>query len=309
MQHAKRAGSDAHKRPSVPAYDGEVAMDTRPILTFDTSAINELADDGDSRALVGGLGSGFFVRLTFTNMEEVVASSTGERRRKLLDVCGQLLSCGDCIDPPDELLKKLIVRFEEGSGFNWETVDVSVLNAKQVIVGDENFPDALAKEVRETARSYNSMFNRVYADAKPNFDKVLASNPERRPVSVSELVNGFRNGGQYWSIARSLYERLAQHSADDSTVRRFDLECPPFRIVLVALCVALYDRNTRLRGTGPSLQAGRADTFMAVYLPYCDQFVTNDDGQLACYKEVVSVDGLDVTVRFRREFRSSLLLA
>ncbi|MGA3328872.1 MAG: hypothetical protein ABSF45_30850 [Terriglobia bacterium] len=61
-------------------------MDARPRLTFDTSAINKLADDGHLRALVGGLGSGFFVRLTFTNVEEVVASTTGERRRKLLDV-------------------------------------------------------------------------------------------------------------------------------------------------------------------------------------------------------------------------------
>jgi hypothetical protein len=284
-------------------------MDARPILTFDTSAINKLADDSDSRALIGGLGSGFFVRLTFTNVEEVVASTSGQRRGKLLDVCGQLLSSGDCIDPPDELLKKLIARFEEPSPFNWETVDVSVPNAKQVIAGDQNFPDALAEEVREAARTHEGIFKRVYAYAKPYFDKVFAASPEKRPGSVSELVNGLRKGGQYWSIARSLYERVAEHPADDSTIRRFETVCPPFRVVMVALCTALYDRNTRSRRTGPSLRAGRADTFMAIYLPHCDQFVTNDPGQLACYREVVSVVGLGVTVRSYEEFRSTPCLA
>jgi hypothetical protein len=206
------------------------------------------------------------------------------------------------------LLKKLIVRFEEGSGFNWETVDVSVPNAKQVIAGDENFPDALAKEVRETARTYNSMFNRVYADAKPKFDKVLATSPDKRPASVSELVNAFRNGGQYWSIARSLYERFAQHSADDSTVRRFEAECPPFQALMIALCAAHYDRNARQPNAPRSVRAGWADTLMAVCLPYCNQFVTDDRGQLSCYKEVVSLGGLNITVCSFKEFRGGLCL-
>ena len=44
------------------------APDNRPIITFDTSAINRLADDPDCEALIDGLGVGFHPRLTFTSV-------------------------------------------------------------------------------------------------------------------------------------------------------------------------------------------------------------------------------------------------
>lgn len=47
-------------------------MENKPILTFDTSAVNRLADDPAREALIDGLVSGFFPRLTFTSIDEVV---------------------------------------------------------------------------------------------------------------------------------------------------------------------------------------------------------------------------------------------
>ena len=65
-------------------------MEDRPIWTPDTSAINRLADDPDSDALIAGLRSGFFVRLTFTSIGEVIAIENTDRRRKLLQSSGYL---------------------------------------------------------------------------------------------------------------------------------------------------------------------------------------------------------------------------
>jgi hypothetical protein len=169
--------------------------------------------------------------------------------------------------------------------------------AEQEIERQENFPDDLAKVVREEARTYDKTFDKVYADAKPNFDKVFVAGGKDRPANVSELVAGLQKGGQFWTKARNLYERVAERPADDAAIRKFVAECPPFHALMIALCAAQYGRNAQPPNAPRSLRSGRADTLMAVCLPYCNQFVTHDPGQLSCYKEVVSLSGLGVTVR------------
>lgn len=47
---------------------------------------------------------------------------------------------------------------------------------------------------------------------------------------------------------------------------------------------------------------------MAVCLPYCDQFVTADPRQLPAYREVVSIGGLNTTLKSYEEFRNGLIV-
>ena len=284
-------------------------MGYRPILTFDTSGINCLTDDADSVALIVGLRAGFHVRLTFTSVSEIIATTSGERRRTLLGVCRQLLSSGDCIGPQNDLLTKLIVRFEESPApFDWTTVSVRLPEAEDEIARQENFTDDLSEEEREFSRVNERVFVKVYDDAKPHFDKLFAEGTERIPSSVSELVTQLQTGGAFWTLAANLYSRVARKPADDSTIRRFAAECPPFYALMIALCAAQYERYVRPPMVSPSLRAGRNDTFVSVCLPYCHQFVTNDPGQLECFKEVVSIGSLDVTVRSYQEFRDSFFV-
>ena len=217
--------------------------------------------------------AGFHVRLTFTSVSEIIATTSGERRRTLLGVCRQLLSSGDCIGPQNDLLTKLIVRFEESPApFDWTTVSVRLARGR-----GRNRP---------------------------------SGELQRGPLggSVAELVTQLQTGGAFWTLAANLYSRVARKPADDSTIRRFAAECPPFYALMIALCAAQYERCVRPPRVSPSLRAGRNDTFVSVCLPYCHQFVTNDPGQLQCFKEVVSIGGLDVTVRSYQEFRDSFFV-
>lgn len=283
-------------------------MGNRPILTFDTSGINCLADDADSSVLIAGLRSGFYVRLTFTSVSEIIATTCGERRRVLLGVCRRLLASGDCIGPQNEVLTNLIAQFEEAPSFNWATVPVRLREAENEIARQENFSEELSEKEREEAREQASKFEGVYADAKPHFDDLFAAGTER-PASVSELVARLQvDGGAFWTLARDLFRRVAESPAEGATIQRFVEQCPPFHALLVALCAAQYDRCVRPPGTGPSLRAGRADTLMSVCLPYCNQFVTNDPRQLECFREVVSICGLDVVVRSYQEFRTAFFV-
>jgi hypothetical protein len=285
----------------------------RPTLTFDTSGISGtgcLADEPDSEALIAGLKAGFHTRFTFTSVSEIIATTSGERRRKLLRVCDRLLHAGDCIDPQHHIIRKMVARFEEPAPFDWTEIDVRFLKAEVEIARRNDFSDELAEQEREEVRASDKTFGKVYSDAKPAFDKLFASGVEKAPGSVSELVSRLQiEGGAFWGQARNLYERAAGKPVDEAVIRRFIAACPPFRALMVALCAAQYDRCIRPQNVGPSLRSGMNDTFMSVYLPYCQRFVTNDSGQLRCLREVASICQLDVAVQSYEEFRDGLFLS
>jgi hypothetical protein len=284
-------------------------MGYRPTLIFDTSSINRLADDPDSDALIAALRSGFHTRFTFTSVLEIIATTSGECRRKLAGVCKRLLCSGDCIDPQNEIIRKMVERFEQPSPFDWREVDVRFRDAEKEIARRDNFSDDLAEKEREDARASNRTFVKFYADAKPAFDRLYEAGTDRPPISVSEWVAQSQiEGGPFWTFARKLYEYVAKKPADEPTIRRFVAECSPFHAWMIALHSAQYDRCMRPRNAGPSLRSGRNDIIMSVCLPYCQQFVTNDSGQLECYKEVVSICDLNVNVRSYEEFRNGFFV-
>ncbi|HXP70925.1 MAG TPA: hypothetical protein VOA88_16705 [Candidatus Dormibacteraeota bacterium] len=280
-------------------------MDDRPIWTPDTSGINRLADDPDSDALIAGLRSGFFVRLTFTSIGEVIANEDADRRRKLLRICGLLLSAGDCIDPQHEILRKMVAEFEATPSFDWRKVRVDFPEAQVEIARRENFSDEEARQEREENEKLKDQFARVYEDAKPHFDRLFSSGAENPPRNVAELVARLQiPGGAFWTLAGNIYARVGKKSPDEALMRKFVAACDPFRALMVAFIAAQYDLCLRPERVGPSFRSGRNDTLMAICLPYCHQFVTNDKGQLACYRAVASVADLDVAVRSYEDFRN-----
>jgi hypothetical protein len=283
-------------------------VNTNPILSLDTSGINGLADDSESDILIAGLRTGFQVRLTFLNISEVIANEDRARRALLLRVCRRLISQGDCIDPPYEIIRKLVVEFEASSAFDWTQVRVDLPEAQNAIAREENFDDDLAEQERKESRALEKQFVKVYEDARPAFDTLFKDSTANQPESVSELVARLQSqGGAFWPLATGLYSRVGKLQPSEAMVRKFVGVCDPFRALMLGLCVAQYDRCIRPQNVGPSLRSGRIDTFMATCLPYCHQFVTDDSRQLACYKEIVSVARLNVAVKSYEEFRDGLL--
>jgi hypothetical protein len=284
-------------------------VEDQPIWTPDTSAINRLADDPDSDALIAGLKSGFFLRLTFTSLSEIIANENGDRRRKLLRVCKQLLPAGDCIDPQHEILRKMIPEFEANPSFDWRSLRVDFPQAQDVIARQENFGDQEARQEREENEQLKDQFARVYEDAKPHFDRLFTSGAASPPRDVAELVARFQiPGGVFWTLAGNLYARVGKKTPDETLMHKFVAECDPFRALMIAFFAAQYDLCVRPERVGPSFKSGRNDTVMAICLPYCHQFVTNDKGQLACYRAVASIAGLDMIVRSYEEFRNGFSL-
>jgi hypothetical protein len=235
----------------------------------------------------------------------IISTQNGERRKALLNVCRSLRRAGDFLYPQHEIIRKMVAAFETTSQFDWRTVNVRFTLAEKEIEEHESFDDELARQERDESRAYNKRFVKVYGDAQPAFENLFRTSPDQMPRKLSEKTEALQvEGGAFWIQAATLCSRIAKHPYDEATVRSFVGQCPPFRTLMVALFAAQYDRCIRTHSSGPSLRSGRNDTFMSVSLPYCNTFVTNDLGQLACYREVASLAELDVDVSRYDVFRN-----
>jgi hypothetical protein len=74
------------------------------------------------------------------------------------------------------------------------------------------------------------------------------------------------------------------------------------------VCVGLYHWGAKAEREKSIYDAGALDLFMAAYLPYCDRFVTNDDGQCAALSLVAERVGLATQVWTYGAFREALLV-
>jgi len=286
-------------------------MSDRKRLIFDTTGINRFAEDRTSAdPLIAGLTSGYNVRVTATNVEESIATENPEKRNRLLEVCKDLIKGdgGEIIRPFHWIIEELISRFETNGAVNWETVSLRLPAFEREVALREVVDDEVSAQERAHAASVKATFEAVFTDARPHFEALFRSGRESRPSSIADLVGRLQGpGGAFWNFGQALYERVAKRRPDEDTIRRFVAECPPFHALLLAICVAQYDLAIREEdGSKPS--SHRNDLFMAVYLPYCDEFVSDDRGQQTRLREVVSLCKLSTRVRWYREFRDSFCL-
>jgi hypothetical protein len=278
---------------------------SKPLLGFDTTTLNRLTDAEDSDVLIAGVTAGFQIRLNGSNVEEVIATSDSVRRAELFDTCKRLLVAGDCILPFQVIVSKQIAGFHSNSSFNWRRVDVQFPECERRVICHDRLDSDLPEKQRLFASQFNEQFTSVFKNAKERFDQLFEAKKSERPESYEDsLVRLQVKGGAYWTMAASFYQKVTHQQPDESTVRRFVDQCPPYRALLNAIFMAQYDRCFRLPHSAPSFRAGAVDLYSAVYLPYCEQFVTDDKRQRACFERIVSTAALSTAISSYFDFRN-----
>ncbi len=278
-------------------------------LILDTSGLNHLADDPERQSLLAGITSGYFPRITSTNIEEIAATVGAQRKKELLDVCQTLRATGECITAYQEITADMIRYFDRGGQFDWRQVPVRFHAAeREIIIREITCDEKLALEQVAELKAQDKVFKKIFGDARPHFDEIFENHGERIE-DCKVLVEALQTGkdGAFWAIGADLYMRVTGKEAEEATIRKFVDVCPPFKALLLAICIAEFEYTIRDMRTGTSFRAGRLDLFSAVYLPYCDQFVTADERQHNALKEIVAVGGLETEIVLYQDFRERLL--
>jgi hypothetical protein len=287
-----------------------------PVVSFDTSAHNRLVDDGPrSEPVMAALISGFFFRFAGLSIEEMVATPDSAKRAALFAHCGRIqVGRTDCIQPHNELLRLLILAHSKNSsGFDWKGVNVRAPDyergiSQRELIGDEQLSADQRRDQLAQAKEYQKMFSRPRVE----IEKVFAAHGEVPPPTFRQAIVRLQGseGSLIWGMGKLLYDRAAGTNASEATIREFMDCCPPFRALIYAMLISWYDRGVGDRQTGEKLAAGRNDLFMAVYLPYCDQFVTAEirGEQEKCLREVAVVANLETKVLSYDDFSNSFLV-
>jgi hypothetical protein len=285
----------------------------RPILGFDTSVINAIHQDGASaEPLLAGLSAGYAIRLNGITLDEIIAHSTVAERERLRKLCRKLLANGegDVLLPYHEITKRLAVAFESGRPFGWTSVDVrssvysDFLREKEMhdVFKEHTDYENFSSEQRVSAAETAEQFEDVFLVTRPEFRKIREGGQVGKwPKSASELALRLQKpGGEYWNYAAVLYKKATGVAVDKEKIKRFVAACPPFRALLAAIVVVLYERAVCEKVK--TKRAGKNDVFMATYLPYCDEFISNDHPQQIALRQIVDIAELQTSVSWYKEF-------
>jgi hypothetical protein len=169
--------------------------------------------------------------------------------------------------------------------------------------------EAVSAEQRLSAKEAQDQFEEIFLGLRSKFQEIRSRVHETDwPKTAADLAVGLQKpGGAYWKHAAGIYQRVTGAAVDETKIRRFVSLCPPFRAVLAALAVAQHDRA--ICDVVKGKRAGRNDVFMAVYLPYCDEFISNDHRQQIALRQVVSIAELQTSVIWYKDFKERMFVA
>jgi hypothetical protein len=289
-------------------------MTTKPIIAMDNSALNRIAKENTPQTVIAAMHSQYEVRLPEMAFGEAIGTAKPDVRLKLIEASRLLVASGSGITAAHWLMDRHIKRFHDyPNRYNWRNVQSRFFDLEEEMLSgrlhsDESLVGEQAAEMLRVQNEWELCFPR----SKRTTDDF--------PKSYADWLSECRaENGSFWNTARGLYcaafrpqngimiGRPLLNPPDETALKMFLDICPPMRATIYAFELTHYDRSFR-QAPAMSYKAGRNDQMMAVYLPYCDQFLTDDKQQHRCLTEVVSQAGIPTAVRFYDDFRASLMI-
>jgi hypothetical protein len=275
-------------------------------LSLDTSGVNALADSPDCAALLAGIRCGYLTRLTFPSVAEPLATADPVRRSRLFDVLNALRLNGECLEAHSWILTKLVRNHVRRAAVCWDSLGLR-FDQCEIAIARRDFSDEESREERQFAAETEKQFTKTFADVRPRFELVFEGGTDR-PVNADDLLTHLSGtGGAFWIMAANLYERAVGVRPTEEGMRAFVTECPPFHALMLGLVHAQYEWSITGDPAKKRKRVGMTDLLCAIYLPYCDMYVTDDDEQRRCLREIAAAARLPVEVRSFAEFSSRLM--
>ncbi len=284
-------------------------MDCRERLIFDTSGLNALANEPDAGIIAKCLGMGSCVRLTETNLAEIGATQKPDRRAKLVDICQRLVGAGECIGPHHWIIEEQVkLHATRPDIFNWRRIDPR-LPALETEIARPQFlnDDSIAEEICSDFEKAADEFKQLFRETREAFP---IPKDQRIQITLTDVIGvSLADGSAHWRLAADMYEHYSGIRPSEEAVRAFIKLCPPFDAMLLSTCVAQFHGSVRDFRVPALYDAGPLDLMCSTYLPYCDRFVTRDDGQRNALAAIAELAGLKTKVIAYVEFCRSWLLA
>lgn len=281
------------------------------IYCFDTSGINRLHDEPDRTAIVTGLVSTSVVRVTALNVIEVGGTADTERRESLLRLLGELAPGVRPLASPTVLLRILAKAHAEGN----DRPIISLPDEENGIWAGLNSPEGHNENTRQAVlrwkQGLEGPFREAHETARPILREFFTPSGTSRPEAPSDVIRHYSNSEDFLhEIVAPLYQNATGHQLARTALREFFSRIRSWPLYFSGWAYAIYERAIQDSGYGHRGKAGTIDLSCAVYLPFCDRFVTDDVAQRKALRLVnVHNSRMPKThVLSYEAFRGSLLL-
>jgi hypothetical protein len=243
-------------------------------VSFDTSGIDRLEreNEADRIALIAGLKTLGLVFVTGMNVSESL-SIPGVHRARRLGLLGELTGEIQPLQPPNTLLGDIARAYQERR----RTVNLGDAGCWNAVKDPNAVNDSMAAESYRWHQDREEWFVGTYRELREAYAPVFKQYRNQRPRSAAFMIRFFiERGPQYWDLLLiPIYERQTGHRPTHAEFDRFLKRVPAWKMFWLARIYALFRRSVRLNRYGKN-NAGLNDLDSAIYLPFCDWFVTAD---------------------------------
>jgi hypothetical protein len=278
---------------------------------FDTSVINNLYNDPDRDFLIKGLVSTNTIEITAVNVVEILATKDMERRQALINFAKMLSKGKSPIALPDELIETIFNAHKMNISPNVFAIDT---NHEQILRGFKSLASLSNLERKEWCQWKTCLekdFQNFFDEGTRNeFQKLFSKNGIKRPRSALKLIRDhhLKDFDFIHHCVSPLYEKATGvNLAEEETKELLDKN-PEIALFLLGFAYANYSRNIQQLNYGKRKKAGVLDLWSAVYLFYCDYFITHDKDHWKALRVVNAFNPRKTRVLSYETFKSRLLL-
>src|SRR5712692_6022259 len=273
------------------------------IYCFDTSAVNQLCDDADRKAIVPGLLAAHSVYLTAVNCVEVLETKNEVRREQLQLLLREIAQGQEPLALPVDLLK--ILTLEYGAGRN--RPDSNRLNYGMSVDDYFTLEGKEKKELQDLRTQWAASFE-VFAKVRPSLEQIFKDGKAKRPSSFAALIREhYKEEAFLFSMMEDLYQ-ITGEKLPANKLADFFAGIPEWPVVLLGLAYASYARSMKEEGYGHKGKAGAIDLWSSAYLLHADVFVTHDKDQFYGFRLANTANPRPTRALRYTEFRNGLMI-
>jgi predicted nucleic acid-binding protein len=285
------------------------------IACFDTSVINQLADDPRRAQLVATILSEMEVYISALNVIEIAKTTNVDRREELRELAKTLAKNLEPLALPNELLESVARAFESRAA----NIVITIPPDQRDLWFLFSQPNAMHEGGREEITRWTKANERLHdepaAPLREKIDRLFAAEPRKRPRGPADLLRQLIAGN--WELHYSLpsqFYKLATGRVLPLSRLEALLEAGSgiWSVFLASVALSVYYAAVWVPAHGLQSTVGVLDLWSAAYLPLCDTFVTHDmknGGQYEALRIANTLNRRRPRTRILRwtEFRARLL--
>lgn len=249
------------------------------IVCFDTSAINQLADDPRCDDLLAKITDIADIYITALNVIEIAKTKDLSRREQLRTIAKTLAKNFEPLALPNELLESVARSFATRA----PEITITIPSDQRELWFLFSQPNALLDGGREAIAHWTAANERLHGGPAGSLrlavDQLFATEPLNRPRGPADVLRQLISGkwALHYSLPSQFYKLVTDRVLPLSKLDLFlQVGYGIWSVFLASAALSMYYAAVWVPSHGPRSTVGVLDLWSAVYLPLCDLFVTHD---------------------------------